>query len=65
MTHAVSHRISRTPALDLRPLSVVHVVDKVAPGEVFLRVTWFSPTNVIPMVHIHTKAYSIHLAQTR
>jgi hypothetical protein len=63
MTHAVSsQRLPRTPALDLRPLSMV---DKVAPGEVFLRVTGFSPTGVIPMVRIHTKAYLIHLAQTR
>jgi hypothetical protein len=63
MTHAVSsQRLPRMPALELRPVSVVLVVDKVAPGEVFLRVTGFSPTSVIPMVHIHTQAYFIHLS---
>jgi hypothetical protein len=53
-----SQRLPRMPALDLRPVGVVFVVDNTQPGEAFLRVTGFSPTSVIPMVHIHTQAYA-------
>lgn len=66
MIHAVSsQRLPQMSELDLSPVSVVFVVDKVAPEEFFLRVTGFSPTSVIPTVHIRTQAYFIHLSQTR
>jgi hypothetical protein len=64
MAQAASGGISpRKPGLDPRPVHVRFVVDRVALGQVFHRVPWFSSVSIIPPVlHIHLH---LHVALTR
>jgi hypothetical protein len=44
----------RRPGFGLGSVHVGFVVDKVALGQVFLRILWFSPVNIIPPgLHTH------------
>jgi hypothetical protein len=55
MAKAVSRRPLRRPGFDPGSVHVGSVMDKVAPGQVFLRVLRFSPVNFIPPVLHYTE----------
>jgi hypothetical protein len=56
MTQAVSRRPPRRPGFAPRSIRVGFVVDKVALGQVFLRVFLFSPVNIL----FHRRSPNVH-----
>jgi hypothetical protein len=50
MTHVIAHHPLTAEAWDPRLVHMVLAVDKVALGQIFFQVLWFSTVRIIPIV---------------